>query len=93
MQPSKDAVPELWRVLRMGSMPAQMPTTVRKHELSDVDPLDPPRLHTGKPAFSPELVREMRASSETHMEWADRLGVHESTIRQCRNGRTYRDVT
>ena len=93
MQPSKDAVPELWRVLRMGDMPRHKPKPRVTHELHDRDPLEPPKQHTGKSGFPPDLVREMRASTATHIEWADRLGVHESTIRQCRNGRTYRDVT
>jgi DNA-binding transcriptional regulator YiaG len=46
-----------------------------------------------KPILTPDLVRQIRTSRDvTAQEWSRRLGVTQATVRQARNGRTWRDV-
>ena len=42
--------------------------------------------------LTPALVREIRASAESHASWAHRLGLSEGTIRAVRDYTTWRHV-
>ena len=42
--------------------------------------------------LTPELVRQIRASDERHIRWAERLGLSEGTIRAVRDYTTWRHV-
>lgn len=94
MTPVKEAVRELWHALRMGRMPKRPPKPTRApHRCLDEEPkkVKGPERPSQRP-FSADLVRAMRASSETHADWARRLCVAESTVRKCRNRVSYRDI-
>lgn len=93
MQPAENAVRELWHALRMGRMPTNQPVPTREHLCLDEKQKtkEKPERPSQRP-FSVELVREMRASRETHADWARRLCVAESTVRKCRNRVSYRDI-
>lgn len=94
MTPVKEAVRELWHALRMGRMPANPPVPTREHLCLDEKKKgkEKPERPSQRP-FSADLVRAMRASSETHADWARRLCVAESTVRKCRNRVSYKDIT
>lgn len=42
--------------------------------------------------LTPELVREIRASTKSHVYWAKKLGLSEGTIRAARGYTTWRHV-
>jgi DNA-binding transcriptional regulator YiaG len=46
----------------------------------------------GKTKLTAELVRQIRESSLSHSEWAQRLGMHPTSVRNARIGRNWKHI-